>query len=91
MKKFLCVIRVNGTDYAVLTTADTALQAEHKFLNMGVIGRHEYGCEACTAFDGDAPQALTWALLSVKATLSEHEAYWVISNNNDRIMKAEGR
>lgn len=91
MKKFLCIIRVNSVAYAVMTTADTAYQAEHRFLDMGVIGRSEYGCEACTAFDMEAPQALTWALFTAEQTISEKEAYGLIAENNLRILRAEGR
>lgn len=89
--KFICIIKICTTTYAVMTTADTAYQAEHKFLDKGIIGKHEYGCEACTAFSDEAPQTLTWALMTADATISECEAYGLIAQNNDRIMRKEGR
>ena len=48
---YIVMAKVNGIDYLTSVTAETALGAEHKVLDLGICGRHTYGVTGCTAYD----------------------------------------
>lgn len=54
MKVFYIIARVNNQDYLTKVIAESAYRAEHIILDEGICGKHEYGCDACMAYDADA-------------------------------------
>lgn len=54
MKSFYIIARVKGMDYLTKVSAETAISAEHMILDAGICGKHEFGCDACMAYDANA-------------------------------------
>lgn len=86
MKNFYVVARVNGVEYLTKVSAETACMAEHMFLDAGICGKHEYGCDACMAYDAKAMKtdAFIGAALHSEP-ISLNELMQKIEQNNSRI------
>lgn len=52
--EFYVIATVGKQDYVTKLIARNAAHAEHQILDMGYCGKHEYGVEACCAYDTDA-------------------------------------
>lgn len=50
-QKYLVIAMVNGITYLTKVLAESTGGAEHKVLDLGYCGKHEYGVEGCTAYD----------------------------------------
>lgn len=90
MSNFYIIAKVNANEYLTKVQADSAYEAEHMFLDRGVCGIHEYGCEACMAYDAKAMKtdafigAAMWAWPVSVADLMK-----AIDTNNERIIKKD--
>lgn len=86
MKNFYVVARVNGVEYLTKASAESACMAEHMFLDAGICGKHEYGCDACMAYDANAMKtdAFIGAALHSEP-ISMYELMMKIEENNNRI------
>lgn len=51
MEKYIVIAMVNGITYLTKVLAESTGGAEHKVLDLGYCGKHEYGVEGCTAYD----------------------------------------
>ena len=61
MDTFYTIAKVGEHEYATKIEARNAAHAEHQILDLGYTGRHEYGVEACCAYDKDAMRTETFA------------------------------
>ena len=50
-QKFFVIAMVGGVTYLTKVLAKSTGGAEHKILDLGYCGKHEYGVEGCTAYD----------------------------------------
>ena len=86
MKNFYVVARVNGVEYLTKASAETAYMAEHMFLDAGICGKHEYGCDACMAYDEKAMKTDTFIGAALHSEpISMYELMMKIEKNNNRI------
>lgn len=86
MKSFYIIARVKGMDYLTKVSAETALSAEHMILDAGICGKHEYGCDACMAYDANAMKTDAFIGAALHAEpVSLCELIEKIEKNNDRI------
>ena len=53
-QKYFVIATVNSTTYLTKVCAESTGGAEHKILDLGFRGKHEYGVEGCTAYDAAA-------------------------------------
>ena len=53
-QRFFVIAMVDGMTYLTKVWAESTGGAEHKVLNLGFCGKHEYGVEGCTAYDAAA-------------------------------------
>ena len=87
MKDFMVIARVDGADYLSKVQAETNAGAEHKVLDLGVCGKHDYGVQYCTSYDAEAMKTDTFIGSALAAlpigfnALSE-----LIKQNNERIL-----
>ncbi|MGN0773571.1 MAG: hypothetical protein ACI4MP_07250 [Candidatus Ventricola sp.] len=86
MKSFYIIARVHGTQYITKVSAETALMAEHMILDEGICGKHEYGCDACMAYDVNAMKTDAFIGAALHAEpVSLCELMEKIEKNNARI------
>ena len=50
MENFFVICTVNCINYPTNVKAETNLSAEHKILDLGICGKHEYGVTGAQAF-----------------------------------------
>ena len=85
-KRFYIIARVKGVQYITKVIADTACMAEHMALDAGICGKHEYGCDACMAYDVKAMRTDTFIGAALNAEpVSMEELIQRIEQNNSRI------
>lgn len=85
-KRFYIIARVKGVQYITKVSADTACMAEHMALDAGICGKHEYGCDACMAYDEKAMKTDTFIGAALCAEpVSLNELMQKIEQNNSRI------
>ena len=90
MTKFYIIARVNGKEYMTKVLADSANQAEHMALDRGIRGVHEYGCDACMAYDAEMMKTDTFIGAALWAEpVSVNDLMEIIDVNNERIMKRD--
>lgn len=91
--KYMVITRVNGIDYLTRIEADSNLQAEHIILDEGICGRHEYGVEACTAYNSVDMKTdfFITSALNVDRMVEPNTLFLIIDKNNDRIRRADQR
>ena len=86
MKSFYIIARVKEMDYLTKVSAETALSAEHMILDAGICGKHEFGCDACMAYDANAMKTDAFIGDALHAEpISLCELMENIEKNNDRI------
>lgn len=86
MKSFYIIARVKEMDYLTKVSAETALSAEHMILDAGICGKHEFGCDACMAYDANAMKTDAFIGAALHAEpISLCELMEKIEKNNDRI------
>lgn len=86
MKSFYIIARVAGKDYLSKVSAETELSAEHMILDAGICGKHEYGCDACMAYDANTMKTDAFIGAALHAEpVSLCELMEKIEKNNARI------
>lgn len=60
MNNYMIIARIKGVDYLSKVEAENEMSAEHKILDRGICGKHEYGVECCMAYGYDAMQTETF-------------------------------
>lgn len=90
MKHFMVIVRINGTDYLTNVESDTEYGAEHKVLDLGICGKHDYTINACMAYDVHAMQYETFRCSAITATpISFDDIKIVIYNRNAEIQQKD--
>ena len=93
--EYIVIADINKTSYMVRVNAESAAGAEHKVLDLGYCGLHEYTVEAAHAFDRKTMKTdffINLAMASV--TISITELVEIIEKRNRQIEtrdKAEKR
>lgn len=92
-QKYMVIARVNGVDYLTRVKANSNLQAEHIILDEGICGRHEYGVEACTAYNSVDMKTdfFIASALNADRMVDLNTLFDIIDKNNDRIRRADQR
>lgn len=67
MKKYMVVAHLKDRAYLTAVEADSALQAEHQIIDLGVCGRCEYAVTGAQAFDAEAMRTDTFVGLALGA------------------------
>ena len=60
MKNYMIIARIKGVDYLTKVEAESEYNAEHKILDLGICGKHDYSVECCMAYDYDAMSTETF-------------------------------
>ena len=60
MKNYMVIARIKGVDYLTKVEAESEYNAEHKVLDAGICGKHDYSVECCIAYDYDAMSTETF-------------------------------
>lgn len=90
MERYMVIVRVDGDDYLCSVSADSAYQAEHVFLDMGICGKHKYSVEACMAYDKEAVKSDTFICSMLGAnTISYNELENIITERNEVILASD--
>lgn len=90
MKKFMVIARVNGCDYLTKVAAHNAYGAEHKIIDIGVCGKHEYGVENCMAYDLEAMKIDTFRHNAINAEpIAYDELVNIINERNAEITRKD--
>lgn len=90
MKKYMVITRVKGVDFLTDVEAETEYGAEHKILDLGICGKHEYGVECCMAYDYDAMSTETFRAHALNCmTMSIEGLTRVIIERNAEIKKKD--
>ena len=85
-KRFYIIARVKGIEYITKVSASSACMAEHMALDAGICGKHEYGCDACMAYDAEAMKTDAFIGAALYAEpVSIEELIQRIEQNNSRI------
>lgn len=67
MKNYMVIARIKGVDYLSKVEAESEMSAEHKILDAGICGKHEYGVESCMAYDYDMMSTETFRAHALNA------------------------
>lgn len=87
---FYVIATVGKQDYVTKLNARNAAHAEHQIIDMGYCGKHEYGVEACCAYDSDAMRTEAFAsALYFAEPVSVEELGHIIQDRNAEIELAE--
>ena len=93
--KYIVIALVNKTQYMVTVEADSHLRAEHRILDLGYCGRHEYGVDGAQAFDSKDIKTDTFIAMAMQSkTISNEEIIALVTERNRQIVakdKAEKR
>lgn len=90
MKAFAVFATVNDKRYFTKVFAKSALGAEHKILDMGICGRHEYGVQSCIAFDESGMKTDTAvAMLFNSELININELAQIIEARNKAIKASD--
>ena len=90
MKHFMVIASVSGIDYLTNVESDTEYGAEHKVLDLGICGKHDYTVTACMAYDSHAMQYETFRYSAITATpISFNDLKIVIDNRNAEIQQKD--
>lgn len=89
-ENFLVIVKVKGVDYLVNVTADSLLEAEHTFLDMGICGKHCYSVQSSHAFDAKTMKTTTFIMSAISCTtVSFGEIADIIRKRNTEILEAD--
>ncbi len=90
MKNYMVIARIKGVDYLSKVEAESVMSAEHKILDLGICGKHEYGVECCMAYDYDMMSTETFRLHALKCfPISIEGLANVIMERNAEIKKKD--
>lgn len=67
MKNYMVIARIKGVDYLTNVEAESECNAEHKILDLGICGKHDYSVECCMAYDYDAMSTETFRAHALNA------------------------
>lgn len=95
MNNYIVIAQVMNDFYLTRVHAESACEAEHKVLDLGICGRHEYGVVGAIAYDQKTMKTDSFVANALKAhPVGQAELYDIIEANNERIRqkdKAESR
>lgn len=67
MKNYMVIARIKDVDYLTNVEAESEYNAEHKILDLGICGKHDYSVECCMAYDYDAMSTETFRAHALNA------------------------
>lgn len=86
MESYMIITKVDGVDYLTKVMASSNSGAEHMALNLSYCGKHEYGVQACQAYDMDDMKFSQFIYSSLDAeTVSFAELSQIIMKKNEKI------
>lgn len=84
--KYMVIVKIMNDWYMTRVDASSLGGAEHKILDLGICGRHEYGVAGATAYDAKAMKTDTFTSMAMIADpISMGELTEIIEANNARI------
>lgn len=84
--KYMVIVKIINDLYMTKVEASSLCNAEHKILDMGICGRHEYGVNGATAYDAKAMKTDAFIGMAMVADpVSLEELAEIIEANNVRI------
>lgn len=87
---YIVIARVNKTAYMVNVEAESYSQAEHRILDLGYCGRHEYGVETAQAFASKDMKTDTFISMALASkTVSRQEMVDIVTERNRQIVTRE--
>lgn len=90
MKNFMAIARIKGVDYLTNVEAESEYNAEHKILDLGICGKHDYSVECCMAYDYDMMSTETFRSHALNCmTMSIEGLTRVIIERNAEIKKKD--
>lgn len=67
MENYIIIANVGGVNYMTKVEASNLYHAEHKILDLGICGKHEYGVDGCVAYGYEAIKTETFASYALNA------------------------
>lgn len=90
MKKFFVICTVNSIKYLTNVEAESNLSAEHKILDLGICGKHEYGVTDAQAFTKNETKLNFFSdAIQNCECISYDELVQIIETVNDTIRKKD--
>ena len=90
MKNHMVIARIKGVDYLTKVEAESEYSAEHKILDVGICGKHNYSVECCMAYDYDMMSTETFRAHALNCLpISIEELTRVILERNAEIKKKD--
>ena len=90
MTNFMIIAKVNGVEYLTKVSTESEYSAEHRILDMGICGKHEYGVEACMAYTTKAMKTDTFIVNAINAEpIALEDLARIISWRNKEIEKKD--
>lgn len=90
MKRYMVVAHMADKAYLTAVEADSALQAEHRIIDLGVCGRYEHAVLGAHAFDAESMRTDTFVGLALRAQPITLEALTsIVEARNHRIRVKE--
>lgn len=84
--KYIVIVTIANDMYMTKVVATSLCGAEHKIMDLGICGRHEYGVKGATAFDANGMKTDTFIAMAMKADpVSMEELAEIIEAENVRI------
>lgn len=84
--KYMVIAKVLNDWYMTRVEAQSLAGAEHKILDLGICGRHEYGVAGATAYDAKAMKTDSFIGMAMTADpISLEQLTEIIEANNVRI------
>lgn len=87
--RYMVVAAVKNDWYLVRVTANSLGEAEHKVLDLGICGRHEYGVRGATAFDAKGMKTDTFIGMAMEAEPVSMEEFTEIVDAQNAWIKAK--
>lgn len=90
MEKFFVICTVNSIKYLTNIEAETNLSAEHKIIDLGICGKHEYGVTTAQAFTKNETKLNFFTdMIQNCQCISYDELAQIIETVNDTIRKKD--
>lgn len=67
MENYIIITNVGGVNYMTKVEASSEYHAEHKILDLGICGKHEYSVDGCMAYGYEAIKTETFASYALNA------------------------
>ena len=87
--KYMVVAAVQNNWYLVRVEASSLGDAEHKVLDLGICGRHEYGVRGATAFDAKSMKTDTFISMAMESEPVSVEEFTEIVEAQNAWIKAK--